>query len=331
MTSPSLSWGVIGTGDVSRSISADLALIAGAHLAAVASRDGDRAQTFAREFGFARSHGSIDALLSDDGVDVVYIATPHATHKEIALRALRAGKHVLVEKPVGISGAEAREIADESKRRGLFAMEAMWMRFNPVYRCLLGEVEGGTLGEVRSVRASFGIPFPPGVGSRWSAELHGSTLLDQAIYPITLALDILGTPASVNARGTLTSDGIDLTEYITLEFGDGRFAQLAASMVEFIDPTASVNGTRGWARIPFPFWAADRYEVFGGRTLFDPRVEHTERQGNGYVPMLMAVHDAIGRGEIEHPSRTWADVDAVFSVIDSVREQITTATPRRTP
>lgn len=325
MSSPALGWGVIGTGDVSRSVAADLALVGGAARAAVASRDADRAAAFAQEFGFDRSHGSIDELLGDVGVDIVYIATPHATHAELALRALYAGKHVLVEKPAGADGAEARAIAEESRRQGLFAMEAMWMRFNPLYRRLLSEVEEGVLGDIRSVRASFGIPFPLGVGSRWSAAMRGSTLLDQAIYPITFALDLLGTPTAIHSRGIVTDDGIDLTEHLTVEFDGGRFAQLAASMVEFIDPTASVSGTRGWAQLPFPFWAADHYTVFGGRTLLDPRIERSERQGNGYVPMLAAVQEAIGRGDIEHELHPWSDVDAVFAVIDTARTQLTAA------
>jgi predicted dehydrogenase len=201
-------------------------------------------------------------------------------------------------------------------------MEAMWMRFNPAYRRLREEVENGVLGEIRSVRASFGIPFPRGVGSRWSAELRGSTLLDQGIYPITFALDMLGTPTSATAAGALADDIIDLTEHITLTFPGGRFAQLAASMVEFIDPTASVSGTQGWAHVPFPFWATDRYTIFGRRTMFDPRTEHAPRDGNGYVPMLTAVHESVVCGDIEHRLHPWSDVDDVFAVIDRVRAEI---------
>jgi predicted dehydrogenase len=317
-----VSWGVIGTGDISKSISSDLALVPDAHRAVVASRSADRASEFAAEFGFDRSVGSVDELLADPAVDIVYVATPHATHKDLAIRALRAGKHVLIEKPVGVDAAEAREVADESQRQGRFAMEAMWMKFNPTYRRLLDELRDGTIGELRSVRASFGIAFPPGVGSRWSAEMHGSTLLDQGIYPITLALDTLGAPTSITSVGRMTDDGIDLSEHVTLEFEGGRFAQLAASMVEWIDPTASLNGTTGWVHVPFPFWATDRYSVFGGRTLFDPRVEIGGRTGQGYVPMLVAVQDALGEGLIEHPAHPWSAVDAVFGVMDTVRAQL---------
>jgi predicted dehydrogenase len=319
MNANAVSWGVIGTGDISRSIAADLLLVAGTRRHAVASRSAERARAFAGELGFARAYGDVDELLGDPAVDIVYIGTPPATHRDLALRALRAGKPVLVEKPAGVSGDEVAEIAEEARRRGLFAMEAMWMRFNPAYRRMRAEIADGAIGEPRSVRASFGMPFPPGAGSRWSAELGGSTLLDQGIYPITLALDVLGVPASVQARGTARDDGVDLREHIDLEFADGRYAQLAASMMEWADPTASVSGTGGWIHLPFPFWATDRFAVHTGRALFEPRVEVAPRAGRGYVPMLAAVQEALLRGDREHSLHPWSEVRAVFRVIDDAR------------
>ncbi|NKF30817.1 Gfo/Idh/MocA family oxidoreductase, partial [Pseudomonas sp. BGM005] len=201
---------------------------------------------FAAEALFDRGYGSVETLLSDPEIDVVHIGTPHGTHHALALEVLSAGKHVVVEKPIGLNRAEVADIRDTARAAGLFAMEGMWMKFNRSYRRMLADVQSHVIGEPRSVRASFGVPFPADVGSRWSAELGGSTLLDQGIYAVTIALDVFGTPTEIIARGRMRPDGVDLSEHVTLEFSDSRYAQIAASMVEFCELTATVNGTRGW-------------------------------------------------------------------------------------
>lgn len=324
-----VNWAVVGTGFISQSISADLGLTSGARRQAVCSRDPDRARTFAADNGFAVAHGSVSALLDDPTVDAVYIATPHATHAAIAIAALESGKHVLIEKPMAVSGDQGRQIARAAAANVRFVMEAMWMRFNPAYRDLVRAARAGAIGEVRSVRASFGLPFGPAGSTRWTADRASSTLLDQGIYPITLALDALGRPSRIHATGRVRDDGVDLTEHITFEYEDGRFAQLSASMVEYIEPTASVSGTDGWMTIPAPFWAANEFTTFSGtisRALTESRPTRHERLGNGYVSMLEAVTLAIAQGLTEHPLHTLADSVATLEVLDAVRDAMRTST-----
>jgi predicted dehydrogenase len=324
LASPPVSWAIVGTGAVSRSIAPDFALADGARLTTVSSRTPESARTFAADLGSHIEGRSFEELLDDDRLDALYIATPHATHERLAIRALEAGKHVLVEKPIGVDGDEARRIQAAAERMGRFAMEAMWMKFNPSYLAMLSELRDGVIGEVMSVRASFGLPFPADHGSRWSAELRGSTMLDQGIYPVTLALDVLGEPGAVAAIGTVRPNGVDLREHVQLEYEDGRYAQLAASMVEFVEPTASISGTLGWIHIPFPFWAGSSYTVFGGDHLFEPRAVTMPREGNGFTPMIAAASDAIARGWTEHPIHPWAAVQRTFSVLDRARSALTT-------
>ena len=125
-------------------------------------------------------------------IDAVYIATPHVTHFDIASEAIAAGKHVLCEKPLGMNEREVRELAARAADAGVFLMEAMWMKFNPLYARLAQLIADGVLGDVRSVRAAFGAAFPQDGSSRWMPG--GSTLLDQGIYPVTLAHMLLGRP-----------------------------------------------------------------------------------------------------------------------------------------
>lgn len=325
-----VNWAVVGTGFISQSISADLGLTSGARRQAVCSRDPDRARRFAADNGFAVAHRSVSALLDDPTVDAVYIATPHATHAAIAIAVLESGKHVLIEKPMAVSADQGRQIARVAAANGRFAMEAMWMRFNAAYRDLVSSARAGAIGEVRSVRASFGLPFGPTASTRWTADRASSTLLDQGIYPVTVAVDVLGCPSRIHATGRVRDDGVDLTDHITFDYEDGRFAQLSASMVEYIEPTASVSGTDGWMTIPAPFWAANGFTTFSGpiaRALTESRPTRHERLGNGYVPMLEAVTLAITQGLTEHPLHTLADSVATLEVLDAVRDAMRISTP----
>ncbi|MDQ0691299.1 Gfo/Idh/MocA family oxidoreductase [Arthrobacter sp. W4I7] len=187
------------------------------------------------------------------------------------------------------------------------------------------------IGRPRSVRASFGIPFPMDVGSRWSAELGGSTLLDQGIYPITLALDVFGAPTEIIARGRMRADGVDLAEHVTLEFADGCYAQLAASMVEFCELTASVNGTKGWIAIPTPFWATHTFRTHASGGEPGSFVEGIETaspvEGNGFGPMIEHVNAALAAGDLESPIHPFRDTLAVFDVLDAIRAELRVSEP----
>jgi predicted dehydrogenase len=316
-------WAFVGTGDVSKSIAADFGTESGSKRVAVASRSAAGGSDFASQFGFERS-GDLEEVLSMPDVDAVYIATPHGTHRDIALKALAAGKHVLIEKPMGIDRAQVEEIFEAASARGLFAMEAMWMKFSGSFRKLMDHVAEGAIGDVRSVRASFGVAFPTDQGSRWSAELHGSTLLDQGIYPVTMAMMVLGSPDEIIARGSMRPDGVDLAEHVTFEYDGGRYAQLAASMVDYAEPTASINGTKGWISVPWPFWATDRFATHSGELmeLFQPTTTETAREGNGFVPMIRAANEAIKAGGLESPLHTRAATLEVFRVLDEIRSQL---------
>ena len=317
-----LGWGIVATGDVSRYLSTDLALLDSARRVAVASRSLASAEAFAAELGFERGYGSIDHLLADDAVDVVYLGTPHSTHASLAIAALEAGKHVLIEKPLGVSAAEVERVSAVARAAGRFAMEGMWMRFHPYYRALLDELRAGSIGDVTAVRASFGLPFGERDSTRWSTELASSTLLDQGIYPVTLVHDLLGEPEAIVASADLRADGVDLGIHATLHYAGGRFAQLAASMVGYLEPTAGISGTGGWVDLPAPFWATDRYTRHAGdigSALMKPETVTFGREGFGYAPMLRAVTEAVRAGLLEHPIHPLSSSVAIARTMDRIR------------
>ena len=320
MSTP-LGWGVVGTGDVSRYIATDLALLSSARLVAVSSRSPQSARDFATELGFVRGC-SLDELLVDAAVDIVYLGTPHSTHAAHAVAALEAGKHVLVEKPLGVNAAEVERVAQAARTAGRFAMEGMWMKFHPYYRALLDGLRAGSIGDVTAVRASFGLPFGERDSQRWSAELASSTLLDQGIYPVTLAHELFGEPDSVVASADTRGDGVDLRVEATLHYAGGRYAHVAASMVGYLEPTAAISGTRGWIDLPAPFWATDRFTRHAGEigeALMKPVLVPFDREGFGYVPMLRAVGEAVLSGLLEHPIHPFSSTVAVARTLDRIR------------
>jgi predicted dehydrogenase len=325
MTADAVRWGIVGTGEISHVITPDFALAGNARITAVASRSEKTADAFAVRHGIPKAFGSFESLLGDDDVDAVYLGTPHAVHHPMALAALNAGKHVLIEKPMALDRGQAEEVLDLAERRRLFAMEAMWSNFSPTMIAVLAAVRSGVIGEPRSVHATFGAPFPRGSGSRWRPDLHGSTLLDQGIYPVALAQAVLGKPRSMAVTGSVRSDGVDLTVRVSGEFAGGTYAQLAVSMIEFIEPSASIGGSTGWISIPQPFWASSTFTVHSGG--FPAAIESADTkaaviEGRGYTPMIREVSAAILRGETEHPLHPRSETLDVFETLDAVRADL---------
>jgi len=197
-------WAVAGTGGITARTLPDLALTENLEVVAVSSRTQPRADTFASEFGIPRSYGAYQAMLADPDVDVVYICTPNGSHFAMAAQAVRAGKHILCEKPLTVNAAQARRLADLAREHNVFAMEAMWMKFNPAVQRLREIVEAGTIGAVRHITTGMGFPAPAAAGRFWSAEQGGGALLDLGVYVITFAEMFLAEAGEVTVQSGWT-------------------------------------------------------------------------------------------------------------------------------
>src|SRR3954468_13828578 len=149
-------WGILGPGRIARSFLTGLAGSATERAVAVGSRDLGRARAVAADFGVPRAYGSYEELLADDEVEAVYVALPNSLHAQWSDAAARAGRHVLCEKPLGRSAAEAEAMFGVARDCGVWLMEAFMYRFHPRTLALAGMVARGDLGEPRLVRASFG-------------------------------------------------------------------------------------------------------------------------------------------------------------------------------
>lgn len=322
MTGTPLRWGVLGPGRIADEVAADLALVEGATLQAVGSRSRERARAFADRHGAAASYGSYGALLDDPDVDVVYIATPHRQHHALALAALEAGKHLLVEKAFTCTLEGAREVAAAARRSGRFCMEAMWTRFQPAMGRAIQLVRDGAVGEVRQVRADLGLaePYDP-MNRLWDPSQGGGALLDLGVYPVAFLQQVLGgTPAALRVAGDLGPRGAVDAEVALLWQGEqGRVGLAQCSLRSPLPGGAGVFGTEGWLELPPRFHHPTRLVVHplgGDSRTSEPRSEDLPAIGGGYAHELAEVHRCVGAGLTESPTMPLDDTLAVMEVLE---------------
>ena len=262
-----LRWGILGAGKIAHDFVVGLKTLPQSEhqVAAVAEMSMEPAQKFATTHSVPRSYGSFEELMNDPDLDIIYIATIHVTHHDIALKVLEAGKPILCEKPMTMSVRDTRELIDKAREKGLFLMEATWMRFFPAIVELRRMIAEGHLGEVKFVRTNFSFRRPPerAEGRLTDPKLGGGSVLDIGVYTISFATMIFGgeRPEKIYAQGSLLSTGVDDLAVITLTYSGGRIAQLSCSISYDISCDAVVCGTKGELRLPHPFWCPTRLET----------------------------------------------------------------------
>ncbi|GAA1309245.1 Gfo/Idh/MocA family protein [Pseudonocardia xinjiangensis] len=314
-------WGVVGPGRIAEKVVADFPHVPGAEVVAVASRSAQRAQAFAATHGIARVHDSYRAIVEDDAVDVLYIATPHPHHRAVALAAIKAGKGVLVEKAFTVTPAAAREIADAATDAGVFAMEAMWTRFQPAVVRMRELIADGAIGEVRGVQGELGVNAPTDPLDRYyNIAIGGGALFDLTVYPISFAQMVLGTPDTVAAHGTLAANGVDIEEAVLLGWADGRTASLFTSLRCATPGQMRIFGTGGWIDLLPRFHHPDTFVLH--RTGHDAEEVTVPHVGGGYAHELREVTDGVLAGRTQSEVMPLADTVAVQDVMGSVADQL---------
>lgn len=317
-------WGVVGPGRIAAGVVRDLADVPGGVLHAVASRSLDRAKAFADEHGAAVAYGSYAELLADPDVDVVYVSTPHRQHHGVALAAVEAGKHLLVEKAFTVTLAGAQQVVDAARARGVFVMEAMWTRFQPAVVRLRELLADGAVGEVRSVRADLGLRVPYDPTDRlWDPAQGGGALLDLGVYPTSwLQMVLGGVPSSLEVAGVLGPEGVgavDAESTLLWRTEDGRHGVATCSLLSPLPGQAAVFGTEGWIEVPPRFHHPGRIVVHrtaGGRSVESSEEVVLPATGTGYSHELDEVHRCLAAGLTESATMPLDDTLAVMSVLE---------------
>jgi xylose dehydrogenase (NAD/NADP) len=313
-----LKLGLLSTARINLEILA--AVPARVEVVAVASRDLARAEAFAREHGLARAHASYEALLADRDVDAVYIPLPNGLHHQWTMRSLRAGKHVLCEKPYSRRPPEVEEAFDLAESAGLVLMEAFMYRHHPQTRAVEDLVAGGAVGRPRTIRSSFGFALDRPGDVRLSGELDGGALMDVGCYCVSGSRLLAGEPERVFGEQVVGETGVDVAFHGTLRFPDDIVAQFDCSFVQMRGQRLAVVGEEGELVVETPFrpdWGGDVYLVRGDETtrvdvpqarMFQLQLENFAAAAAGEAPPLLGRADALGQARaIEALYRSAAD------------------------
>jgi xylose dehydrogenase (NAD/NADP) len=243
----SVQWGVLSTANINAKFLAGVARSDECDVLAVASRDADRAATYARDNGIKRSYGSYDELLDDPDVEVVYISLPNSMHVEWTERALRKGKHVLCEKPLSRRPADVEAAFDAAESAGRLLMEAFMWRHNPQTERLVELVQAGVIGRPTLVRAAFSFAIAAGdeANVRLSAHLEGGALMDVGCYCVSAARLLAGEPEAVSGHQLTGGDGVDVAFAGSMRFASGMLAHFDAGLAVADRDELEIAGDEG--------------------------------------------------------------------------------------
>ena len=299
-------WGVMSTANIGRrAVNPAIQASRNGELAAIASREGERAREVASELGIPRAHDGYEALLEDDGVDAVYIPLPNSLHREWTIRAADAGKHILCEKPLAPTEPECRDMEAAAETHGVTLMEAFMYRFHPRTEELIEMVRRGAVGDVRMIRSAFTFRLTTPGNIRLDPELGGGALMDVGCYCVNVSRTLAGRePVEVQAMARWAPSGVDELLAGTLRFEGGLFAQFDCALTLERRETCEVAGTEGFLTVPRAYLPgtdeASILETWGR----EPEVAHAVPGVDQYRLMVEHFADCVLEGR---PPRYPAD------------------------
>ncbi len=337
-------WGILGAGKIAAAFARGVNEAENATLTAIASRTAKKANAFAKKFSATGAFQSYEELLASPDVDAVYIATPHPFHAQWAVKAAEAGKHLLIEKPIGLNHAEAMAIFDAAEQAGTFAMEAFMYRCHRQTQMLADLVRSGTIGEIRQIESSFGFKAPFDPESRlFNNDLGGGGILDVGCYPVSAARLIAGAaqgkffsdPLRISGSGHLGETGVDEWASALLTFPGDIQARLATSVSLTLPSVIKVFGSEGSLTAKSPWHIGG---VKGGKselTLIDNKGEKSSIDTSDprglYTIEAEMVSEAILHEQSQCQAMSWADSLSNMKVLDGWRQAIRLTYAREQP
>lgn len=325
---PPLRWGLIGTGWIAEKLALAVNETSSGVLAAVGSRNSETAHAFAARHGIPRAHGSYAALLEDPEVDVIYISTPHPLHAEWAIAALRAGRHVLCEKPLTMNAADAERVVAAARDAGVFLMEAFQYRCHPFLARMRDIISSGEIGTVGLIESVFGFHRPFDAEHRmFNRALGGGGILDLGCYPVSISRALAGAalgrpfadPTDIVGLARLSeTTGVDLVATANLKFENGLLASLSCGPSLPQDSRVRVFGELGMLEIASKSWHAPVTPVELRVTLEDgaTRTEICDPPLSIYAIEADSVASAIRAGQTESHHMTLDDTLGNMRALD---------------
>lgn len=317
--------GFLAAGNIAEKMAATIAKMDRINGYAVASRDLERSQEFAKTYGIQKAYGSYAEMLEDPELDLVYIASPHSHHYAHAKLCLEHGKHVLCEKAFTVNTAQAVELFNLAKEKNLLLTEAIWVRYMPMAKTLQEVVASGIIGEPTMLTANLGYIIEH-VERLQKLELAGGALLDVGVYPLHFAALIFkGETQSVVSTAIMTKDRVDARNSITLCYPDGKMAVLNSSMTALTDRQGVISGEKG-------FITVQNINNFEKIQVYNVNREvvatyNQPLQISGYEYEVDACIDAIINGKIECEAVPHLETLRVMRLMDVIRAQWKMAFP----
>ena len=318
-------WAVIGTGGIAHRFVSVLGTPKYGQLRGVLATSIDKAESFLLSqkdacCGGGRSYRDIDALLDDDAIDAVYIATPHTLHFEFAQQLLSAHIPVLCEKPLTVTADEARVLANLSEQNRVFLMEALWTKTLPVWHRVKQLLDSNIIGKVDHYSADIGFYFPYDKAHRlYDKNLAGGILLDMGVYPISMANWLSGVPCAIQATSIFSDEGVDLKTMINMTFANQLTASFTLTTASTTENAFWIYGRNGTIRVDNLFSAAQGLMYDVGRNKV---TETYPFEINGFEYQIREAVECIVGGAIEHPSVTHQNTLDVMTIVDQIREKV---------
>ena len=293
MNKNTLKWGILGTAKIAHdSLIPAFKTSRKNELYAVASRSLTKAEEFARLNMIPKVYGTYDELMQDSSVQAVYIPLPNSLHKLWAIEAMRAGKHVLCEKPIGLNEQEAREIVAVAEEMQVVLMEGFMYRYHPRFAKLIELIQKGSLGSIRFIHSAFTYNMTNPNDIRLIPELGGGALMDVGCYCIDISRQVTQRePISVQAQYYEANTGVDLQVIATMDFGDNIYSVFEVAFNTFSRQICQIAGTAGTLDIVNPFKTlglitratlknseGKRTILFWGKNEYAKMLDHFQRQ-----------------------------------------------------
>lgn len=311
--------GILGAGNIAGTMARTLNGMKDVTAYAVAARDLERAQSFAKEYQMEKAYGSYEEMLQDENVDLVYIATPHSHHLQHGKLCISYGKPVLCEKSFTANAAQARELLDYAKEKGVFITEAIWTRYMPSRKIITDIIESGELGDVHMLSANLGYRLID-KERLTNPELAGGALLDVGVYPLNFASMFLGNDIENITSSCVKFDtGVDGQAGMILTYKDGRMATLHTGMYAATEQYGIIYGSKGYL-IAYNINNIDKIEVYSSDRKLIRTIEVPE-QITGYEYEVEACMCALKEGRFECEEMPHSETICLMEQMDTLRAQ----------
>ncbi len=315
-------WGILSTGVIANTFAKTLVFNENSIPYAVASRTKEKAESFAKKYGFEKAYGTYEELVKDEEVEVVYISTPMHSHYEDSLLCLNNGKNVLCEKAITLNSKELNELLRVAKEKNLFFMEAMWMKCNPTFLKAMEIVKSGQIGKIEMVKSDFCHRAEYDENNRlFRPDCGGGSLLDLGVYTITFATAFLGyNPSQIISNAVFGKSGVDFEETVILRYENGAFATLNSGFNTVSSNRAYIIGTEGMIAFDEAFYVAEGFSIYNrdNKLVEEVRIKH---EFNGYEYEIREVERCLNSGLFESTLVTHRSTAEVMKIMDSCREQ----------